>query len=116
MVSFDEYEQAKLYLIKIIRFVKQSDHPIKEKARQDLADIQRLLTGLEDQYASEGNLRKKMSLAEQCADVYSSLNRPEHSEKYYLKQVSIPVELSSNVSRFSLFINSVKTCTRIIGR
>lgn len=89
MISFDEYEQAKIYLIKINRFGKQSDHPIKEKAKQDLENIQHLLTGLEDQYTIEGNLRKKMSLAEQCADIYSSLNRPEQSEKYYLKQVSM---------------------------
>lgn len=62
--------------------------------------VQHLLTGLEKQYKIESNLRKKMSLAEQCADIYSSLDRPEQSKTYYLKQVSIFEEISPSHSRF----------------
>jgi len=51
--------------------------------------VQRILTGLEDRYEKERNLRKKMYLAEKCADTYSCLNRNEQSKNYYLKQVTI---------------------------
>jgi hypothetical protein len=37
LISFDDYEEAKSYLLKIYRY-KKSDHPIKEKAIQDLAN------------------------------------------------------------------------------
>ena len=49
--------------------------------------VQRILTGLEDRYEKETNLRKKMYLAEKCADTYSCLDRNERSKYYYLKQV-----------------------------
>jgi hypothetical protein len=51
--------------------------------------VQRILTGLENRYEKETNLRKKMYLAEKCADTYSYLNRNEQSKNYYLKQVNI---------------------------
>ena len=51
--------------------------------------VQRILTGLEDRYEKEKDLRKKMYLAEKCADTYAYLNRNEQSKNYYLKQVNI---------------------------
>jgi len=35
------------------------------------------------------DLRKKMSLAEKCADTFSYLDRNEQSKHYYLKQVNL---------------------------
>lgn len=49
--------------------------------------VQRILTGLEDRYEKENDLRKKMHLAEKCADTFSRLKRNEQSKNYYLKQV-----------------------------
>ena len=49
--------------------------------------VQRILTGLEDRYDKETDARKKMRLAEQCADTFSRLKRNERSKTYYLKQV-----------------------------
>ncbi len=49
--------------------------------------VQRILTGLEDRYEKENDLRKKVYLAEKCADIYSHLDRNERSKNYYLKQV-----------------------------
>jgi hypothetical protein len=49
--------------------------------------VQRILTGLEDRYEKETDLRKKMRLAEQCGDTFSHLKRNERSKNYYLKQV-----------------------------
>ncbi len=103
-------------MIKIYRY-KKSDSLIKEKAIQDLVNgrkcfgldwmgiiipewflVQRLLTGLEDRYEKEMNLREKMSLAEKCADTYSYLNRNEQSKNYYLKQVNT----NSRKQKFSM--------------
>ncbi len=51
--------------------------------------VHRILTGLEDRYEKETDLRKKMSLAEKCADTFSYLDRNEQSKHYYLKQVNL---------------------------
>ncbi len=51
--------------------------------------VQRILTGLEDRYEKENDLRKKMRLAEKCADTFSHLKRNLQSKNYYLKQVKI---------------------------
>ena len=57
--------------------------------------VQRILTGLEDRYEQETNIRNKMKLAEKCADVFSHLKRNEKSKSYYLKQVkSLPQVVS----------------------
>ncbi len=50
--------------------------------------VQKILIGLEDRYEKENDLRKKMRLAEQCADTFSHLKRNERSKNYYLKQVN----------------------------
>ena len=49
--------------------------------------VQRILTGLEDRYERESDLRQRMRLAERCADTFSNLKRNERSKSYYLKQV-----------------------------
>ncbi len=49
--------------------------------------MQRILTGIEDRYERENDLRKKMYLAEKCADTFSHLKRNVQSKNYYLKQV-----------------------------
>lgn len=49
--------------------------------------VQRIVTGLEDRYEKETDLRKKMHLAEKCGDTFSNLKRNERSKAYYLKQV-----------------------------
>lgn len=88
--------------MRIYRFRKAD--PIKEKATRDLADgrkyayvqrfkgmrflVQRILTGLEDRYEKETDSRKKLRLAEQCADTFSRLKRNERSKTYYVKQVN----------------------------
>lgn len=51
--------------------------------------VQRILLGVEDRYEKETDLRKKMRLAEKCADTYSRLKRNQLSKNYYLKQVKI---------------------------
>jgi hypothetical protein len=75
--------------------------------------VQRILTGLEDRYEKEKDLRKKMHLAEKCADTFSRLKRNEQSKNYYLKQVK---EKEFEILIFNLKKNEfylVKTCTRI---
>lgn len=49
--------------------------------------VQRILTGLENRYDKEVDVRKKMRLSEQCADTFSRLKRNERSKSFYLKQV-----------------------------
>jgi hypothetical protein len=49
--------------------------------------VQRILTGLDDRYERETDTRKKMHLAEKCADTYSRLKRNQLSKTYYLRQV-----------------------------
>ncbi|CAF0970998.1 unnamed protein product, partial [Adineta ricciae] len=92
LLLFDDYQGAKSYLLKIYRYRKND--PIKDKARRDLADVQRILTGLEDRYEQETNLRNKMKLAEKCADVFSHLKRNEKSKTYYLKQLKHAQEIN----------------------
>ncbi|CAF0761948.1 unnamed protein product [Adineta steineri] len=75
LLLFDDYQGAKNYLLKIYRYRK--NEPIKEKATRDLVDVQRILTGIEDRYERENDLRKKMKLAEKCADTFSHLKRNE---------------------------------------
>ncbi|UJR20716.1 hypothetical protein I4U23_023838 [Adineta vaga] len=106
LVSFDDYENAKMYLLKIYQY-KNTDSPIKEKAMQDLANVQRILTGLEDRYEKEVNLRKKMSLAEKCADTFSSLCRNEQSKHYYLKQLKHAQELDLDEEQMATIYSSL---------
>ena len=57
--------------------------------------VQRILTGLEDRYERETDLRLKMRLAEKCADTYSRLKRNQLSKTFYLKQVHRHSSLSN---------------------
>ena len=59
----------------------------QEKKTLIIILVQRILTGIEDRYERENDLRKKMKLAEKCADIFSHLKRNEKSKNYYLKQV-----------------------------
>lgn len=45
--------------------------------------------GLEDRYEKETDPRKRMRLAEKCADTFSRLKRNQTSKNYYLKQVRL---------------------------
>ncbi|CAF3924728.1 unnamed protein product [Adineta steineri] len=106
LVSFDDYDDAKMYLVKISQY-KITDHAIKEKAMQDLINVQRILTGLEDRYEKEDDLQKKMSLAEKCADTYSCLDRNERSKYYYLKQLKHAQELNLNEDQMATIYSSL---------
>ncbi len=58
--------------------------------------MQKILTGLEDRYERENDLRKKMHLAEKCADTFSHLKRNVQCKNYYLKQVTNIISLNKN--------------------
>ncbi|CAF3606260.1 unnamed protein product [Rotaria sordida] len=105
LLLFDDYQGAKNYLLKIYRYRKND--PIKEKALRDLADVQRILTGLEDRYDKEIDLRKKMRLAEKCADTFSRLKRNERSKKYYLKQLKHAQELNLEENEMATIYSSL---------
>ncbi|CAF0793498.1 unnamed protein product [Adineta ricciae] len=106
LVSFDDYENAKVYLLKIYHY-KNNDNPIKEKAMQDLANVQRILTGLEERYDKESDLQKKMLLAERCADTFSSLCRNERSNHYYLRQLKHAQELNLDKEQMATIYSSL---------
>ncbi|CAF4627766.1 unnamed protein product [Rotaria sp. Silwood1] len=105
LLLFDDYQSAKSYLLKIYRYRK--DDPIKEKALRDLADVQRILTGVEDRYEKETDLRKKMRLAEKCADIFSRLKRNERSKNYYLKQLKHAQELNLDENEMATIYSSL---------
>ncbi|CAF4073803.1 unnamed protein product [Rotaria sp. Silwood2] len=124
LLLFDDYQGAKSYLLKIYRYRKND--PIKEKALRDLADgktpiiesiiinckidqflVQRILTGLEDRYEKETDLRKKMRLAEKCADIFSRIKRNERSKNYYLKQLKHAQELNLDENEMATIYSSL---------
>ncbi|CAF2157926.1 unnamed protein product [Rotaria magnacalcarata] len=105
LLLFDDYQGSKSYLLKIYRYRKND--PIKEKARRDLADVQRILTGLQDRYEQETDLAKKMHLAEKCADTFSRLKRNEQSKNYYLKQLKHAQELNLDESEMATIYSSL---------
>ncbi|CAF0740183.1 unnamed protein product [Adineta steineri] len=105
LLLFDDYQGAKTYLLKIYRYRK--NEPIKEKATRDLVDVQRILTGIEDRYERENDLRKKMKLAEKCADTFSHLKRNEKSKNYYLKQLKHAQELNLDECEMAVIYSSL---------
>ncbi|CAF3441767.1 unnamed protein product, partial [Rotaria sp. Silwood2] len=106
LISFDEYEDAKIFLMKIHRY-KKVDDLLKEKVFQDLDNVQRILTGLENCYEKENDLRKKIYLAEKCADTFSHLNRYEQSKNYYLKQLKHAQELNLDENQMATIYSSL---------
>ncbi|CAF0957106.1 unnamed protein product [Rotaria sordida] len=105
-ISFDEYEEAKIYLMKIYHY-KKIDDSLKEKVFQDITNIQHILTGLENDYENEINLRKKIYLAEKCADIFSHFNRYEQSKNYYLKQLKHSQELNLDENHMATIYSSL---------
>ncbi|UJR28918.1 hypothetical protein I4U23_010136 [Adineta vaga] len=105
LLLFDDYQGAKSYLLKIYRY-RKSD-PIKEKARRDLIDVQRIVMGLQDRYEQETDLQKKMKLAEKCADAFSHLKRNEKSKNYYLKQLKHAQELNLDETEMAVIYSSL---------
>ncbi|CAF2600649.1 unnamed protein product [Rotaria sp. Silwood2] len=69
--------------------------------------VQRILTGLENCYEKENDLRKKIYLAEKCADTFSHLNRYEQSKNYYLKQLKHAQELNLDENQMATIYSSL---------
>ncbi|CAF0877805.1 unnamed protein product [Rotaria sp. Silwood1] len=106
LILFDQYEDAKFYLTKIYRY-KKIDDSLREKAFQDLANVQHILEGFENRYAKETDLRKKIYLAEKCADTFSHLSRYEQSKNYYLKQLKHAQELNLDENQMATIYSSL---------